>query len=99
VLSVLGGLLWGAVQELVYRGWLQTELARRCGTIGGLVAANVVFTFGPLHLDYFTGPAGVRWAGLAAVFGIGLFFGIVYCRSGNVWIPAVMHGLWPPNMN
>ena len=39
-------------------------------------------------------------AGLfAAVFGIGLFFGIVYYRSGNLWIPAVLHGLWPPNMS
>jgi membrane protease YdiL (CAAX protease family) len=46
-----------------------------------------------------TGPAGVRWSGLAAIFGIGLVFGIVYARSGNVWIPAVMHGLWPPNMS
>ena len=99
LLSLLGGLLWGMAQELVYRGWLQTELTRRFGAVAGLLVANAVFTFGPLHLDYVWGPAGVRWGGLAAVFGIGLFFGIVYARSGNVWIPAAMHGLWPPNMN
>lgn len=97
--SVLTGLIWGMVQEFIYRGWLQTELTRRFGAIAGLLAANVIFTFGPLHLDYLAGPAGVRWGGLAAVFGIGLFFGIVYWRSGNLWIPAVMHGLWPPNMS
>jgi len=96
--SVLTGLLWGAVQEFLYRGWLQTELTRRFGATAGLLAANVVFTFGPLHLDYFTGPGGVRWSGFIAVFGIGLFFGFVYRRSGNVWIPAVLHGLWPLNM-
>ena len=96
--SVLTGLLWGAVQEFLYRGWLQTELTRRFGGTAGLLAANVAFTFGPLHLDYLVGPAGVRWGGLLAVFGIGLFFGIVYRRSGNVWIPAVLHGLWPLNM-
>lgn len=98
LLSVAGGLAWGIAQELVYRGWLQTELTRRFGAVAGLLAANLVFTFGPLHLDHFAGPDGVRWAGLAAVFAIGLFFGIVYARSGNVWIPAVMHGLWPLNM-
>ena len=97
--SVFGGFAWGIAQELVYRGWLQTELTRRFGAIAGLLVANLVFTFGPLHFDYFGGPDGVRWSGLAAVFAIGLFFGIVYSRSGNVWIPAVMHGLWPLNMS
>jgi membrane protease YdiL (CAAX protease family) len=99
VFSVVTGILWGVVQEFLYRGWLQTELTRRFGTIAGLIAANVVFTFGPLHLDYFLGPNDVRWAGLAAIFGIGLLFGVVYARSGNLWIPAVLHGLWPPNMS
>ena len=56
LLSVLGGLAWGIAQELIYRGWLQTELTRRFGSIAGLLAANLVFTFGPLHLDYFAGP-------------------------------------------
>lgn len=96
--SVLTGLLWGMVQEFLYRGWLQTELTRRFGATAGLLAANAVFTFGPLHLNYLAGPAGMHWGGLVAVFGIGLFFGIVYRRSGNLWIPAVLHGLWPPNM-
>ena len=96
--SVLTGLFWGIVQELLYRGWLQTELTRRFGATVGLLAANVAFTFGPLHLDYLVEPTGVRWSGLIAVFGIGLFFGLVYRRSGNVWIPAVLHGLWPLNM-
>lgn len=97
--SVLTGLLWGMVQEFLYRGWLQTELTRRFGPTAGLLAANTVFTVGPLHLDYLVGPAGVRWGGLVAVFGIGLIFGTVYFRSGNLWIPAVLHGLWPLNMS
>ena len=97
--SVFTGLIWGMVQEFFYRGWLQTELTRRFGAIIGLLLANIVFTLGPLHLNYLTGPAGVHWGGLAAVFGIGLFFGIIYARSGNLWIPAVMHGIWPPNMS
>ena len=97
--SILTGFLWGIVQEFLYRGWLQSELTRRFGAMNGLLVANLAFTFGPLHLNYLLEPAGVRWGGLAAVFGIGLFFGIVYYRSGNLWIPAVLHGLWPPNMS
>lgn len=97
--SVVTGLLWGMVQEFLYRGWLQTELTRRWGAFAGLLAANVAFTFGPLHFNFLLGPSGLGWGRVAAVFGIGLLFGLVYRRSGNLWIPAVMHGLWPPNMS
>jgi uncharacterized protein len=98
IFPVLTGLLWGMAQEFIYRGWLQTELVRCFGPITGVFGANVAFAFGPLHFNYFAGDGGVQWGGLAAVFGIGLIFGIVYRRSGNLWIPAVLHGLWPPNM-
>jgi hypothetical protein len=98
VFSALTGVLWGIVQELLYRGWLQTELTRRFGAVAGLLVATAVFAFGPLHLDYLVAPTGVRWPGLAAIFGVGLVFGLVYLRSGNLWIPAVLHGLWPLNM-
>jgi len=98
LVSVPTGLLWGMVQEFLYRGWLQTELTRRFGSVAGLLAANAAFTFGPLHSVYLFGAGGVRWGVLAAVFGIGLIFSILYRRSGNLWIPAVLHGLWPLNM-
>lgn len=96
--SLLTGLLWGALQECLYRGWLQTALTRRLGTWAGVLAANLVFTFGPLHWDHLLAADGPRWGVLAAVFGIGLFFGLLAQRSGNLWLPALLHGLWPPNM-
>jgi membrane protease YdiL (CAAX protease family) len=98
LVSLLGGLAWGMTQELVYRGWLQTELTRRFGAAAGIFAANLAFTFGPLHFDHLAAAGGVHWVTIAAIFGIGLLFGIIYSRSGNVWIPAAMHGLWPLNM-
>jgi len=101
LLSVPTGLLWGIVQEFIYRGFLQTELVRRLGPISGVLIANLVFTFGPLHFNYFGlgTEAGPRWGMFAAIFGIGLFFGLVYQRSGNLWIPALLHGLWPLNIS
>lgn len=96
--SIFTGILWGMVQEFLYRGWLQTELSRRFGWIAGLLIANAAFTFGPLHFDYLVGTGGLRWGGLASVFAIGLIFGFLYRRSGNLWIPATLHGLWPLNM-
>lgn len=99
VYSVATGLAWGMVQEFLYRGWLQTELTRRFGAVTGLLAANTLFTFGPLHLDYVFAPGGTNWIGLGAIFAIGLLFGVIYLRSGNLWIVALLHGLWPPNMS
>jgi membrane protease YdiL (CAAX protease family) len=96
--SVLTGLVWGVVQEFLYRGWLQSELTRRFGGMSGLLLANLVFAFGPLHLDHVLAPGGPNWSTLAAIFGIGLLFGLIYRRSGNLWIPALLHGLWPLNM-
>ncbi len=98
--SVLTGLIWGVTQEFIYRGLLQTELVRRIGSIGGIVAANLIYTAGPLHINYFHfgSDTPVQWTMLTTIFGIGLLFGTIYHRSGNLWIPAVFHGLWPLNM-
>jgi membrane protease YdiL (CAAX protease family) len=88
-------MIWGFYQEFVYRGVLQTELVRRCGFFWGILASNLVFTFGPLHAYHFLiaikHPSHM-WI-FAGIFGIGLFFALIFQRSGNLWIVAIMHGL------
>lgn len=88
-------LIWGFYQELLYRGALQTELVRRWGAPTGVLASNLIFTFGPLHAYHFS---AVRvhpthlWI-FAAIFGIGMYFAILFQRSGNLWIVGLLHGL------
>lgn len=87
-------LLWGFHQELVYRGILQTELVRRWGAALGVLTSNLLFTFGPLHIYHLTSrPLGEAIAVLAFVFAIGLFFGILFHRSRNLWMVGVFHGI------
>lgn len=83
--------VWGFYQEVAYRGMLQTELTRRFGAIAGVLLANAAYTFGPLHFYHFAGASPV--AMFAAIFAIGLFFGVLRHRSGNLWMPAVFHGI------
>ncbi len=83
-------LFFGFYQEVVYRGILQSELVRRWGAFAGILASNVLYTFGPLHWHYFS-PLVVPM--FAAIFAIGLFFGVLFRRSGNLWIVAVVHGI------
>ena len=88
-------LIWGFYQEFLYRGVLQTELVRRWGTRTGILLSNLVFTFGPLHAYHFLAapkhPSHL-WI-FAAIFAIGFFFALIFWRSGNLWIIAIMHGL------
>src|SRR5262245_17523805 len=84
-------LVFGFYQEVVYRGMLQSELVRRWGAAAGILVANVLYTFGPLHLSTFRAPSSTSLPMFAGIFAIGLLFGILYQRSGNLWIVAVMH--------
>ncbi len=87
-------LLWGFYQEVIYRGILQTELIRRWGAIVGILVSNVLYTFGPLHFYHFSAGSPVsRLMIFAAIFFIGLFFGVLFRRSGNLWIVGIFHGV------
>jgi uncharacterized protein len=86
-------MIWGFYQEYIYRGLLQTELVRRFGAMMGILVANVLFTFGPLHVYHFKDHTpGHAWIFLT-IFVIGLYFGALYQRSGNLWMVGVLHGL------
>jgi membrane protease YdiL (CAAX protease family) len=85
-------LLWGFYQEVMYRGILQTELVRRWGSLRGILVSNSLYTFGSLHFYHFsnTSPALPMFAG---IFVIGLFFAVLFRRSGNLWMVAIFHGI------
>jgi membrane protease YdiL (CAAX protease family) len=84
-------LFYGFYQEVLYRGMLQTELVRRWGPVSGILVSNVLYTFGPQHYYYFfSGSLAVPM--FAGIFAMGLMFAMVFRRSGNLWIVAVMHG-------
>jgi membrane protease YdiL (CAAX protease family) len=86
-------LFFGFYQEVVYRGMLQSELVRRWGAIIGILASNILYTFGPLHWYYFSSRVSLAVPMFASIFAIGLFFGVLFRRSGNLWIVAVIHGI------
>jgi uncharacterized protein len=86
-------LFYGFYQELVYRGLLQREFVRRWGAALGVLVANLLYTFGPLHWRYYVQPISVAGPLFAATFAIGLFFGLVYLRSGNLWLAGIFHAI------
>ena len=83
----------GFAQEVFYRGILQTELIRKWGAVAGVLVANSLYTFGPLHANYYAADLSIAPPMFAAMFGIGLMFAMIFHRSGNLWIVSVMHGI------
>lgn len=90
-LVTLMSLAWGVYQELVYRGILQTALVSRLGPAAGILIANTVFMFGPLHFYHSATASAVPM--FAGIFTIGLFFSVLFWRSGNLWMVGLLHGL------
>jgi membrane protease YdiL (CAAX protease family) len=86
-------LVYGFYQELVYRGMVQSELVRRGGAPIGILAANALYVFGPLHWNYFASRGSLAVPMFAAIFAIGLFFGVLYHRSRNLWLVAIFHAI------
>jgi CAAX protease family protein len=86
-------LFFGFYQEVVYRGILQSEFVRRWGALAGILGANALYTFGPLHWYYFAAQRSLAVPMFASIFAIGLFFGVLFRRSSNLWIGAVIHGI------
>jgi CAAX protease family protein len=86
-------LFFGFYQEFVYRGMVQLEAVRRWGVVTGILVANVLYTFGPLHWYYFASRAPLAIPMFASIFVIGLFFGVLYWRSGNLWLVAIPHAI------
>ena len=84
---------YGFYQEVVYRGFLQSELMRRWGGLVGILASNALYTFGPLHWYYFSSRVSLAVPMFISIFAIGLFFGVLFKRSGNLWMVAVIHGI------
>jgi uncharacterized protein len=84
-------LFFGFYQEVVYRGMVQGVFVRRSGAVLGVLLANILYTFGPLHWRYFASSTATPM--FAAIFAIGLLFGVLYQRSGNLWMVAVFHAI------
>ncbi|MFM1814208.1 MAG: hypothetical protein RLZ98_903 [Pseudomonadota bacterium] len=74
------------MEELLFRGFLQSALARsRIGFAGASLVSTTAWS--ALHWGYSV-------AGLIEVFLIGLYFCWLLWRSGSLWVPMLCHGIY-----
>lgn len=77
------GIAAPAIEEVFFRGTLQTLLRRQVGPLAGIVLAALLFAAGHLSL-------GAVWL----YFGIGLGFGAIAYLSRSVWPAVAAHVAW-----
>ncbi len=86
-------LIVGPFEELLYRGVVQTRLRERFAPAVGIVVASVVFA--SVHAaGALTGTPTEILTTVAVLFVVSLVLGGLYEYTGNLVVPAVVHGLF-----
>lgn len=83
-------LIQGAIEEVIFRGWLMSTLAARWGRRAAVIASSLAFALFHVHV-LMSGVAN----GLAALLGItmtGLFLAVFALRQGSIWGVIGLHG-------
>lgn len=81
-------LMQSAMEEVLFRGWLQPVLIQRLGTIAGVAGSAV--TFMAFHLI-----GGSRQPLSMLVIALaGAAFGLLALRSGGIFAPIMAHAAW-----
>lgn len=89
----LSWLVIGPGEELLSRNVVQKHLYDGYSRTGAVVVGTAVFA--AIHLPaYATGPPPAIFATLLQLFGISLVLGVVYERTENVVVPALVHGTY-----
>ncbi|WP_424016814.1 lysostaphin resistance A-like protein [Halorientalis pallida] len=80
-------------EEALFRGVIQQYLGEVVSSAGAILGAGVLFAV--LHLPSYLSYS-MEWAAamVGIVFVVGLGFGYSYERTGSIWVPIGLHGLY-----
>ncbi|QCC58357.1 CPBP family intramembrane metalloprotease [Natrinema thermotolerans] len=86
-------LIIGPFEEVLYRNVIQKSLYETFSRFGAVAVASVIFA--AVHvLAYATNGLGAVIASLGTIFGLSIVLGVIYERTENLLIPALVHGLY-----
>ena len=91
VLIAASFLVIGPCEELLYRGAVQGRLRESLPAVPSIVIASAIFA--AVHVMALTGGVGARLTTVALLFVPSLVLGGVYEYTGNIVVPALLHGL------
>lgn len=100
--KLFGGLILATIfaigEETGWRGFLQPKLEKRFGPRRGIVLLSAIWAVWHLGfelsgLHYAQYPIWARvLGGTVSLWGVGMFLGWLFSRTGSVWVVALAHG-------
>lgn len=84
--------LIGPGEELLFRGIIQGSLRERFGPVVAIGLASAIFAVA--HFSSLTGSFEARIVTISLLLVPALVFAIAYERTGNIVVPALIHGLY-----
>lgn len=87
VLMLISTLFPGVIEEILYRGYIQKQLAERKGPVYGLIITTLLFTLS--HIVIY----GVSIS-LATVLVLGFALGLLYMKTKSLLLPIGFHFGW-----
>jgi hypothetical protein len=88
---MLGFIVQGSSEELMFRGWLMQLIASRHGVWIAVVANSVLFALA--HAGNIE-PSNELYVGLANIVLFGLFVSLYAVREGSIWGVCGWHAAW-----
>lgn len=86
--SVLLFLVFALGEEIAWRAFFQQEVKKHLNLIPALAVTSLFFTLGHFTHD---APFGVAAFGLVFTFVNSLLFGVVFHKTNNAWVSALVH--------
>ncbi|MGV8928658.1 MAG: CPBP family intramembrane glutamic endopeptidase [Brevundimonas sp.] len=91
VVLMLGFIIQGSTEELLFRGWLMQLIASRHGLWIAVIANSVLFALA--HAGNIE-PSKELFVGLANIVLFGLFISLYAVREGSLWGVCGWHAAW-----
>ena len=89
IAGIVGALMTGVVEETAFRGLLYRMVSTLLGTWGAIAVTSALF--GAAHAF---NPHATLVSSVAIALEAGILLGVVYVRTGSLWMPIGVHAAW-----
>lgn len=85
---IFGWILQGMSEEVICRGFFLVSLSRKLPVAAAVVLSSLAFA--SIHLLN----AGISVLAFINLTLFGIFAGVVFLRTGNIWLVSALHSVW-----